>query len=115
MLVDERRAHRREDLELQPRGAADDLADLVEVRAVLPGHLDHDGLSAGGDRGLAHRELVDAVGDRLDRLPHGVLFELRDLVLLERQGDLVAAARHPAQREAREHLIAELRGVGRRG
>ena len=90
-LVDERRVIG-EDLELQPRGAADDLADLVEVRAVLTGHLDDDGLAAGGDGGLAHGELVDAVGDRLDRLPHGVLFELGDLVLLERESDLVAAA-----------------------
>jgi hypothetical protein len=55
-------------LELETRGLADDLADLLEALLVLAGDLDDDVLVAHGDGGLAEAELVDAAADGVLRL-----------------------------------------------
>src|SRR5690606_4090722 len=62
-----------EELELETRRLADDLADLLEGLLVLAGDLDDDVLVARADGGLAQPELVDAATDRVLGLLDGAL------------------------------------------
>ena len=54
-----------EQLELEPRGLADDVADVREALFVFARDLDDDVLVAGRDAGLAQAELVHAAQDDL--------------------------------------------------
>jgi hypothetical protein len=63
-------------LELEARGAADDVLDFPKARLVGAGHLDDDVLVARRDRRLAQSELVDPSRDRILRLRDGTLANL---------------------------------------
>src|SRR5690606_31099404 len=96
-----------EELELQTRGPADDLADGLEARFVLAGHLDDDVFVPGGHRGLAQTELVDAAQDDVSGLAHRPLADLA-LRLLP-NGELEGAIVHDARLHVRLEQVAEAR------
>ena len=65
-----------EHLELEARGLADDLLDLVERLLVLARDLDDDVLVARGDARLAEAELVDTTIDGVLRLRDGLVADV---------------------------------------
>ena len=63
-------------LELEARGLADDVLDLVERLLVLAGDLDDDVLVARRDARLAEAELVDALVDGVLGLADGLVADV---------------------------------------
>ena len=77
-------------LELEPRGLADDVADLGELGLVLAGDLDDQVLVADGERRLLDAHAVDAAVDGLLGLGDGVIADLGLLLAAEVEGELLA-------------------------
>ena len=70
-------------LELELRGAADQVLDALEVVGLEAGQLDDDVGALADDGRLGDGQLVDAVADGLDALAHGVVAQLVDVVAVD--------------------------------
>ncbi len=102
-------------LELETRGAADEILDLVERLLVEARDLDDDVLVARRDARLAEPLLVDAALNRLFRLRDGALANGRLDVAPDLEGDFVVARPHLRSQlllELLEETLVDLRAVG---
>jgi hypothetical protein len=103
-----------DDLELQARRLADDVADLLERRLIGAGDLDDDVGALCRDGRLAQAERVDAVTDGLARLLHGGLADLVEEVGADVELHGAAAALHLAEiAVTSDELVVELGRLGR--